>query len=64
MVSTPLKLSQKYFCIALARSAYYLERGAYIHGKTPVVFLQTVKTMKVSLVLKGQRAGMEAMQFQ
>ena len=23
-VSTPLKFSQKYFCIAFARSAYYL----------------------------------------
>ena len=42
--STPLKFSQKYFRVALARSAYYLKKGTYIHRK---FFLKTVKNTNV-----------------
>ena len=35
--------------IALAKSAYYLERGAYIHGITFVILLKTVKTCPANL---------------
>ena len=51
-VSTSLKFLWKYFCIALARNAYYLvqlNRGTLIDGKTFMVRLKTEKTMKINL---------------
>ena len=45
---SPIKALQKYFCVVFTRSALYLvqlKRDTYIHRKTFVVLLKTVKML-------------------